>query len=91
MKEREEASKKFVQVNEAYHVLSDDEKQKIYDKYGKNGLDLRWCPLRACWCFCRRSEELRNKQTLVDYFTMQEYDAAASFGKMDFITDPFPF
>ena len=37
--QREEAEKKFVQISEAYSVLSDDEKREIYDKYGKNGLE----------------------------------------------------
>jgi len=37
--DREEANEKFIKVNEAYAVLSDDEKRKVYDKYGKNGLD----------------------------------------------------
>jgi len=35
----EEAQEIFMKVNEAYSVLSDKEKKKIYDKYGKNGLD----------------------------------------------------
>jgi curved DNA-binding protein CbpA len=38
--EKEEASKIFMQVSEAYHVLSDEKTRTIYDKYGKNGLDL---------------------------------------------------
>ena len=29
---------KFVKIAEAYEVLTDDEKKKIYDKYGEEGL-----------------------------------------------------
>ena len=29
---------KFVKIAEAYEVLSDDEKRKIYDQYGEEGL-----------------------------------------------------
>lgn len=43
-KVKEEAKKeasedKFINVNQAYKVLSDDKKRSVYDKYGKNGLD----------------------------------------------------
>ncbi len=34
-----EAEEKFKYVNEAYQVLSDDDKKTIYDRYGKAGLE----------------------------------------------------
>jgi len=35
---QEDATKRFKEINEAYEVLSDEKKRKIYDQYGKEGL-----------------------------------------------------
>ena len=37
---KEEAQKRFMEVQQAYDVLSDDDKRKIYDDYGKQGLEM---------------------------------------------------
>jgi molecular chaperone DnaJ len=42
-----EAEERFKYINEAYGVLSDDEKRSIYDRYGKEGLENRGAGFRS--------------------------------------------
>ena len=62
-----EAHERFVEINEAYSVLSDPEKRKIYDIYGKQGLygeprmDLQKA-LEQFWLFFRPSGYERSDQ-----------------------------
>src|SRR3989338_7273311 len=40
--QKKEAEEKFKDISEAYGVLSDPQKRKMYDQYGHSGIDQRY-------------------------------------------------
>jgi DnaJ-class molecular chaperone len=48
--ENADAGKRFIEVARAYKILSDNEKRKIYDRFGERGLEklsiLMWLELK---------------------------------------------
>lgn len=70
-----EASKKFQQINEANEVLSDPEKRKKYDQYGKD------------WQHADQFEEARRQQQSRRQYAGNDtgdYDFSGGFGGSDF-------
>ena len=70
-----EASKKFQQLNEANEVLSDPEKRKKYDQYGKD------------WQHAEQFDEARRQQQSRRQYAQSEagdYDFSGGFGGADF-------
>lgn len=62
----EDAKKKFQQINEANEVLSDPEKRKKYDQYGKD------------WAHAEAFENARRQQGQQNY-SYQNFDGSADF------------
>ncbi|GAB4025901.1 DnaJ C-terminal domain-containing protein [Spirosoma koreense] len=70
-----EANKKFQQINEANEVLSDPEKRKKYDQYGKD------------WQHADQFEQARQQQQSRQQYsqsTAGDYDFSGGFGGADF-------
>ncbi|GAB4045945.1 DnaJ C-terminal domain-containing protein [Spirosoma litoris] len=70
-----EANKKFQQINEANEVLSDPEKRKKYDQYGKD------------WQHAEQFEQARQQQQSRRQYAQSDagdYDFSGGFGGADF-------
>ncbi|MBD2699709.1 J domain-containing protein [Spirosoma sp. BT702] len=70
-----EANKKFQQINEANEVLSDPEKRKKYDQYGKD------------WQHAEQFEQARRQQQSRQQYAQGDagdYDFSSGFGGADF-------
>lgn len=68
----ESAKKKFQQINEAHEVLSDPEKRKQYDKYGKD------------WKHAEQFEKAGQDRSQSQNYGQQEYASGGGFDESDY-------
>lgn len=79
--DQETATKKFKEISEAYEVLSDSQKRKVYDRYGRDGLN----QTNGGGPSSHSGRRHRHHHFGAEFGQFDEFDAGMTFGFPQFV------